>query len=1542
MSEVDQARLKNLIRNRKGYITQIENKLIGLSNFITDDPSAGNDSYVASDIIVAIHKYRTKYREIGELYEQLIDAIADEAQSKKYSQDWNAITEKYEKFLEQYMVPMEKRVSPTQQQVRPAQEPPAAIPQANKLILQDLKPFQLDKSHSAVTFDDWKGRFGTYFRLANLDQQPPDVQRGFIRNSMSSEMWTIIEGKVGTFPVYSNNEDDDEVQDSVIKILTTEFLKLQPLVIRQLEIFQKQQTGQSASIFLAEIKRDARSADLARINENRLLIFLVLKGLSDQALIREILKIKIEDLTLTRVEEVINIYENSAKSAATIASKANLASTDEIFKLTTYAKQKKDRKFANLETKPASAPAQRPRPNLKPTDCWSCGSSSHIRKKCPHKNSICNSCNVRGHIAKVCLKGTGGISKYRTVNRIDNSDNSDDEEEDSIEIACCVTSKPTYAEVAAGKAISSTPTPTVSVLLNGNIHEVLPDSGASICLVPLSLTQQMDLDFNPTAKRVYNASGQTMETYGQLDLVITFKDNSVKASFIVVNTIDKPILSWVVSETLGILNIVRFTHCVPDPQNSINNISSSTQSLCKNSNTTTNTPPPSHQNLSLFGSDIPTSTSSPVPPHDFSPSLPMPPPPSLSHFSPSNHFTKIWDNGRDPGIAFNVSTSPDHNQVSTENDQLSTYTLEDFETIRQNFLEEFSDVFNTKLRHSIKSESVKLELKPNAQLNFHASAAPMPPASIKPAIEAELQALIDQDIIEFVTGHTKVCSRVVWVPKPKGVRMTVDYKLLNLNLLRSIYPFLSVDDLLKLIPPNVRYFACADILHAFYGLDLHPDSRPLTTFITHKGRFQFKKLPQGLSISPEIWCQKSDFIYEHSRNLLKLVDDLLIFGTSVSSLKNSIREMLERSRKYKVTLSPSKFTIGSSANFGGYFIDKEGIHMGKDKTESLKSFPALTTTSDVRAWMGLINQFKAYVPDLNNLSGPIRALLKKNATFQWGAPQQQALEKITQIITTPPAMTFFDPSKQLVLFTDASRIGLSYVAFLEDKNGIRKLLACGSRSVSDIESRYSISELEALALVFCFNKLRFFTFRNNSIVYTDHMPLIHLHLKQLHQIPNARLFRLFEKLQPYSFTLRFISGKSNVISDFLSRHVTWSHKDFPEDTIFNEQTLCFHIHTTDSISLDAITASAKNDSDYQKVIEALYQDLELKKLPEGHPALFFKTIWNDLSIANDLLIYNDRIVIPNDKHLRKAILDILHYNHSGISKMNAHYKSLYFWYGASHQIRQKVSSCQKCQEALPALSPDALELTTTPTAPMEMVGIDLFEALGKHYVLLTDKFSGYIFVSKLASQTTTAIIKFLDEIRLHFGDFKIIRSDGARNLTSFEMKTYLDSFKAEHEVSSAYNSSSNGGTEAHIKRAKALLLKLEGNWTKYRYALRLENSTPWANLNISPAQLFFSRRLRTQLPTIESNYLPKDYSQFIKQKHSLRKASFARSNEKKLTPNLPILAPGQRVRLQHHKTKKWTIMGHVIDMRSNSKSYHIEADDGQIYLRNRRFIRPAP
>lgn len=83
-------------------------------------------------------------------------------------------------------------------------------------------------------------------------------------------------------------------------------------------------------------------------------------------------------------------------------------------------------------------------------------------------------------------------------------------------------------------------------------------------------------------------------------------------------------------------------------------------------------------------------------------------------------------------------------------------------------------------------------------------------------------------------------------------RVCLDLRRVNEAVLRERYPMPVVDELLARIGKG-RVRSKLDIRDAFLQTELAPESRDITTFITSRGLFRFKRLPFGLVSAPEIF-----------------------------------------------------------------------------------------------------------------------------------------------------------------------------------------------------------------------------------------------------------------------------------------------------------------------------------------------------------------------------------------------------------------------------------------------------------------------------------------------------------------------------------------------------------------------------------------------------------------------------------------------------------------------------------------------------------------
>jgi hypothetical protein len=101
------------------------------------------------------------------------------------------------------------------------------------------------------------------------------------------------------------------------------------------------------------------------------------------------------------------------------------------------------------------------------------------------------------------------------------------------------------------------------------------------------------------------------------------------------------------------------------------------------------------------------------------------------------------------------------------------------------------------------------------------------------------------------------------------------------------------------------------------------------------------------------------------------------------------------------------------------------------------------------------HQILPRLPISGSMAEPINKLLKKNCTLIWTNVCQQSFKRIIHSLTHPPVLIYPDFSKDFILETDASIIGLDAVLAQKDKNGLNPPIAYGSRMLKDAEKNYS-------------------------------------------------------------------------------------------------------------------------------------------------------------------------------------------------------------------------------------------------------------------------------------------------------------------------------------------------------------------------------------------------------------------------------------------------------------------------------------------------------
>ena len=432
-------------------------------------------------------------------------------------------------------------------------------------------------------------------------------------------------------------------------------------------------------------------------------------------------------------------------------------------------------------------------------------------------------------------------------------------------------------------------------------------------------------------------------------------------------------------------------------------------------------------------------------------------------------------------------------------------------------------------------EPYEIQLKPDAKpwALYTPRTIPLP---LRSKVQEELSKMESLGVISRVDQPTPWCAGMVAVPKKSGaIRICVDLKHLNEDVLREVHPLPKVDDTLAQLT-GATVFSKLDANSGFWQIPLSHNSRLLTTFITPFGRFCFNKLPFGISSAPEHFQRRMNDILAEMEGVLCHMDDVLIFGSTAAEHDARLNEVLRRVEAAGATLNKEKCSFGlDRLKFLGHIIDKNGISADPEKVAAITQMKQPANVSELRRFMGMTNQQGKFSPRIAELTQPLRELLSKKNSWIWGPVQDSAFSAIKTELSKPTVLGLYDPEANTIISADASSYGLGAVLLQQNKQDTWKPIAYASRSMTETERRYAQIEKEALATTWACEKFTTYVLGKQIVIQTDHKPLVPLFsTKNLDNLP-PRILRFRLRLNRFDFTIHHVPGKELYTADTLSR-----------------------------------------------------------------------------------------------------------------------------------------------------------------------------------------------------------------------------------------------------------------------------------------------------------------------------------------------------------------------------------------------------------------------
>ena len=315
---------------------------------------------------------------------------------------------------------------------------------------------------------------------------------------------------------------------------------------------------------------------------------------------------------------------------------------------------------------------------------------------------------------------------------------------------------------------------------------------------------------------------------------------------------------------------------------------------------------------------------------------------------------------------------------------------------------------------------------------------------------------------------------------------------------------------------------------------------------------------------------------------------------------------------------------------------------------------------------------------------------------------------------------------------------------------------------------------------------------------------------------------------------------------------------------------------------------------------------------------------NDLTVEEGCLLWGFRVVVP--QKLRHKMLQELHTDHPGVSRMKSVARSYFWWPGLDKEIENLAKSCTACQAVKRAPPTVPLQPWVWPSRPWQRVHLDYAGPFqGSMFLLAVDAFSKWPEVRVMTSTTVSATLDVLREWFCTHGIPEQLVTDNGSQFTADAFKVFTKNNGIRHIRSAPYHPASNGLAECFVQSLKQSLKaslndgrSLVQRVSSYLLSYR---TTAHATTGIPPCQLLMSRDLRTRFSLMQP-----DRNKTVVDKQAVQKSSHdSRAHHRDWIVGDRVMARNLRLGPDWVSCTIVEVLGPV--------TYVVETEDGQRWKR---------
>ncbi|GFV99236.1 retrovirus-related Pol polyprotein from transposon 297 [Trichonephila clavipes] len=233
-------------------------------------------------------------------------------------------------------------------------------------------------------------------------------------------------------------------------------------------------------------------------------------------------------------------------------------------------------------------------------------------------------------------------------------------------------------------------------------------------------------------------------------------------------------------------------------------------------------------------------------------------------------------------------------------------------------------------------------------------------------LKNEINRMLKLGIIEV--GESDYMSPMILVEiAGKEPRPCIDYRKLNGIIRTEYFPLPNIEERVEKVSA-AKFITVFDLSKGYWQIPLSKTAQRYAAFCTSFGTYRPLRMSFGLKNAPYFFSKlMAELLNGLEDFVVPYLDDIAIFSDTWESHIKHMETVLQRIKRAKLTIKPSKCKFAQqNVKFLGHIVGQGFRTPSEIKVQAVLEFPTPRTKTQIRAFLGIAGYYQKYKSILGN------------------------------------------------------------------------------------------------------------------------------------------------------------------------------------------------------------------------------------------------------------------------------------------------------------------------------------------------------------------------------------------------------------------------------------------------------------------------------------------------------------------------------------------------------------------------------------------------